>query len=40
MKLADIAETNCGNFGQVKLMNLKQTVWTRISEICLGHQWI
>jgi hypothetical protein len=26
MKLADIAETNCGNFGQVKLMNLKQTV--------------
>jgi len=29
VKLVDIAETNSGNCGQVKLMNLKQTVRTK-----------
>jgi hypothetical protein len=37
MKLVDTAEKKGGNFWQVKLMNLKQTVRTRISEASLGH---
>lgn len=40
VKLVDITETNSGNFGQVKLMNLKQTIRTRISKASPGHQLI
>ena len=36
MKLVDISGTKGGNVWKIKLVNLKQIEWTRISEACTG----